>query len=150
MTKPSKKKTKESLADPSAADAFTTVEVPEVLWQAEPAEHDYPAADSYLRLITAPANALKLVAKLQKAPLAHHPAKDVLRAAQLPLLPMDDPAVKRDITEVIQGKKLSPVLIVRGEFTSGVPLTIADGYHRVCASYHLSENELIPCRIIDA
>lgn len=149
MSKQSKKSSA-PLENPSAADAFTTVEVPTELWQAEPAEHDYPAADSYLRLITNPDSAKKLVNKLQGAPLAHHPAKDVLRAAQLPLLPMDDPAVKRDITEVVQGKKLSPVLIVRGDFTAGVALTIADGYHRVCASYHLSENELIPCRIIDA
>lgn len=98
------KKSSAPLGDPSAADAFTTVEVPIELWQAEPAEHDYPAADSYLRLITTPEAAKKLVNKLQDAQLAHHPAKDVLRAAQLPLLPMDDPAVKRDITEVVQGK----------------------------------------------
>lgn len=149
MTKKDKAKGAASLKDPSAAAAFTTVEVPEELWQAEPAEHDYPAADSYLRLIASPDVAEKLVTKLQSAPLMHHPAKDVLRAAQLPLLPMDDPAVKRDITEVIQGRKLSPVLLVRGDLTKSNPLTIADGYHRVCASYHLSENELIPCRIID-
>jgi hypothetical protein len=30
-----------------------------------------------------------------------------------------------------------------------LPMVIADGYHRMCASYHLSENEDIPCRIID-
>jgi hypothetical protein len=28
-----------------------------------------------------------------------------------------------------------------------VPLQIADGYHRVCASYHLDENTDIPCRL---
>jgi hypothetical protein len=26
---------------------------------------------------------------------------------------------------------------------------IADGYHRVCASYHVEENTDIPCRIVD-
>jgi hypothetical protein len=31
----------------------------------------------------------------------------------------------------------------------GVPLTIADGYHRVCASYHLDENADIPCHLAD-
>lgn len=31
----------------------------------------------------------------------------------------------------------------------GVPLRIADGYHRVCASYHLSEDAEIPCRIAE-
>jgi hypothetical protein len=28
-----------------------------------------------------------------------------------------------------------------------VPLTIADGFHRICASYHLDEDADIPCRI---
>ena len=78
-----------------------------------------------------------------------HPAKDILRSAQLELLPMNDAAVVRDITKVAQGMKLSPVLLMRGDYTTGTPLVIADGYHRVCSSYHLSENELIPCRIID-
>ena len=40
-------------------------------------------------------------------------------------------------------------LIVRGDLLAGLPMVIADGYHRMCASYHLSENEDIPCRIID-
>jgi len=41
------------------------------------------------------------------------------------------------------------VLLVRGDLRTGVALQIADGYHRVCASYHLSEDTEIPCRIID-
>ena len=40
------------------------------------------------------------------------------------------------------GTELSPVLLVRG-----TPLWVADGYHRVCASYHIDENTSIPCRI---
>jgi hypothetical protein len=31
-----------------------------------------------------------------------------------------------------------------------VALTIADGYHRICASYLIDENADIPCRIVDA
>ena len=46
------------------------------------------------------------------------------------------------------GKPLSPVLIVRGELTRGIPALIADGYHRVCASGYLDENTEIPCRIV--
>jgi hypothetical protein len=41
------------------------------------------------------------------------------------------------------------VLLVRGRLGAGVPLTVADGYHRICASYHLDENAPIPCRIAD-
>jgi len=132
-----------------SAFASTPVPVPLMLWQSEPDNHDYPAAESYLSLLTSAAEAKKLVARLKKAPIVMHPAKDILRSGQLELLPMNDAAVKRDIMKVAQGIKLSPVLLVRGDYTHDVPLVIADGYHRVCSSYYLSENELIPCRIID-
>jgi hypothetical protein len=36
---------------------------------------------------------------------------------------------------------------VRGRLDTDVPLTVADGYHRICASYHLDEDAEIPCRI---
>ena len=29
----------------------------------------------------------------------------------------------------------------------GTPLWVADGYHRVCASYHLDEKTPVPCRM---
>ncbi len=115
-------------------------------WKNEPEEHDYPAAVSYLSLIMDPAAATQLVSALQKAgQLDHHKAKDVLRASQLPLLAEDDKHVASDLGKVKSGSKLSPVLLVRGQ-----PLLVADGYHRVCASYHLDENADIPCRIVDA
>jgi hypothetical protein len=40
------------------------------------------------------------------------------------------------------------VLLVRGDLTHGRALQIADGYHRVCASYHADENTDIPCRLV--
>jgi hypothetical protein len=57
--------------------------------------------------------------------------------------------VASDLAKVDQGNRLSPVLLVRGRLQRGVALTIADGYHRICASYHLDENADIPCRIVD-
>jgi hypothetical protein len=50
---------------------------------------------------------------------------------------------------VKNNKALSPVLLIRGNHAHGIALQIADGYHRVCASYHLDENTDIPCRITD-
>jgi hypothetical protein len=55
----------------------------------------------------------------------------------------------RDLKKVNAGKGLSPVLLVRGQLASEIPLTVADGYHRICASYHLDEDADIPCRITD-
>jgi hypothetical protein len=78
-----------------------------------------------------------------------HKAKDLLRSSQLPALPPENLHVARDIGKVKAGKKLSPVLLVRGQLGSDLPLIVADGYHRICASYHLDENADIPCRIAD-
>ena len=119
-----------------------------VAWKNEPDDHDYPAAASYLSLIAAPAEVDALVKALQDAPLVHQKAKDILRASTLPLLPVDNPHVAVDLAKVKKGKALSPVLVVRGDLTRGLPSQIADGYHRVCASYHTDENTDIPCRLV--
>ena len=117
-----------------------------------PAEHDYPAAASYLRLLTSPDTADKLARAMSTATTVEHPVKDILRAAQLPLLAADNPEVAKDLKKVRDGVALSPILLVRGELctgSSGRALQIADGYHRVCASYHVSENTPVPCRLVD-
>ena len=41
------------------------------------------------------------------------------------------------------------MLLVRGGIERGVPTTIADGYHRVCASYYIADDTGIPARIVD-
>ena len=122
---------------------------PHERWMDEPEEHDYPAACDYLTLLVDPAAADKIVAALEKAPLVHRKAKDLLRASGLALLPADNPHVARDLAKVDDGKRLSPVLLVRGDLARGMPLVVADGYHRICASYHLDENADIPCRIAE-
>ncbi len=116
-------------------------------WKAEPDEHDYPAAANYLSLLLPPEAVGGAVQGLRSAELVRYKAKDLLRASRLPLLPAKDPDVARDLREVRAGSKLSPVLLLRGELSREVPLTVADGYHRICASYHLSEDAEIPCRL---
>ena len=122
---------------------------PKLIWDATPAEHDYPAAASYLRLVSVATQVEVLIALLSQASTVQHHAKDILRAARLPLLLADDPEVVKDLKRVDKGVALSPVLLVRGDLRTGVPLQIADGYHRVCASYHRDENADVPCRIVD-
>jgi len=118
-----------------------------VHWKDEPDQHDYPAAASYLALIADPVTADTLIAGLRSAPIEHYKAKDILRASGLPALPLDNVHVAKDVAKVKADKALSPVLLVRGDIHRGYPLQIADGYHRVCASYHLDEDTDIPCRI---
>jgi len=119
-------------------------------WQLEPEDHDYPAAITYLSLTGDPLLANAIAKLFQSAPTSIYEAKDLLRASQLSLLPRDNAHVLKDLNKVKAGRKLSPVLLVRGKFLKGRPLIVADGYHRVCASYWIDENAQIPCRLIDA
>jgi hypothetical protein len=118
-------------------------------WKELPDEHDYPAAQDYLSLVISPAVAKKLVRRLRTVPIEHRKAKDLLRASRLPLLATDNFHVSKDLKKVAQGRLLSPVLLVRGTLRPQTPLIVADGYHRICSSYHLDEDADIPCRIAD-
>ncbi len=118
-------------------------------WKESPDDHDYRAAEAYLSLITSPAAAKSLARRFRAAPLVRWKAKDLLRASRLPLLAADNFHVAKDLKKVKQGRLLSPVLCVRGVVRADVPLTVADGYHRICASYHLNEDADIPCRMVD-
>ena len=118
-------------------------------WMNEPEEHDYPAALDYLSLLMPVAEATRIVERLRTAPIATRKAKDLLRASGLPLLAADNPDVGKDLAKMKAKRKLSPVLIVRGDLARQAPLIVADGYHRICASYHVDEDQDIPCRLVD-
>jgi hypothetical protein len=122
--------------------------MPSVKWMEEPEPHDFPAADDYLDLLAEPHVVKELTERLRAGVVVHKKAKDILRAAQLRLLSEDNPHVAADLSKIKKGQLLSPILLVRGDFTAGVPLQIADGYHRVCASYHTDENTDIPVVLV--
>jgi hypothetical protein len=119
-----------------------------VVWADAPAEHDYPAARSYLGLLAGPELVDACTDSMSRVVTVWQHAKDILRAARLPLLGADNHEVAKDLGKVAAGEALAPVLLVRGDLVTGRVLQIADGYHRVCASYHLSEDTLIPCRLV--
>ncbi|WP_427131178.1 hypothetical protein [Pseudarthrobacter sp. S9] len=120
-----------------------------VFWLAEPEEHDYPAAERYLTLLTGAAGAAAIVQSLRNAPVTHQLAKDILRASGLPLLTADNPHVAADLAKIAAGKELSPVLLVRGDLDAGIAAQVADGYHRICASFLTDENTDIPVKLAD-
>ena len=115
-------------------------------WKSAPDDHDFPAAAQYLSLLADEGGVASLVKALHGAPTRQQKAKDILRAAGLPLLPVDHPHVASDLAKIKAGRALSPILLIRGDLLTGRALQIADGYHRVCASYHTDENTDIPCR----
>lgn len=118
-----------------------------VKWLDEPEAHDYEAAADYLSLLAEADLVSATVAALKTADPVYRKAKDILRAAQLTLLPATNVHVKTDLVKIGDGRKLSPILLVRGRALDVVALQIADGYHRVCASYLTDENTDIPCRL---
>lgn len=117
----------------------------QINWLEAPEAHNYPAAESYLRLLYGDARVAELVAGLKSAPLAQFQAKDIFRASQLPLLGISNAHLERDQQKIKKGISLGPLLLVRDE--SGGRLVIADGYHRLCAVYAFDEDAWIPCKI---
>ena len=119
-----------------------------VNWLDKPEYHDYEAAADYLSMVAEAHAGAKTVAALEDAKPVYREAKDILRAARLDLLPANNPHVHSDLTKIGNGEKLSPILLVRGSGNGAVALQIADGYHRVCASYLTDENTPIPCYLV--
>ena len=127
------------------ADAAAVTKDP-VKWLEEPEKQNYPAAFSYLSLIFTPKIAKGFVRRLKRARQSEFKAKDIFRASRLSLLGVSNSHVERDQRKIASGTPLSPLLLVRGPARG--QLTIADGYHRLCAVYALDEDALIPCRIV--
>ena len=119
-----------------------------VQWLPKPQKHDYQAAEDYLSLVMSPKDAADWKKKLAAAGdnLTTRKAKDILRASQLELLDERNKHVAADLRKIARGTQLSPILLVRGDTQH--PLIIADGYHRVCASYWVDENTDIPCDLV--
>jgi len=117
-------------------------------WKDEPDAHDYPAATDFLTLLMSEEEANDLADRLGKAEITHRKAKDILRASNLALLGRDNKHVAADLEKVTHDERLSPVLLIRGRSDPATPLIVADGYHRVCASYWIDENAEIPCKLV--
>jgi len=120
-----------------------------VKWLRTPAKQDYPAAKSYLSLNLDKKVVNRIVHKLAQKKCVDFKAKDILRASGLPLLPVTNPDVQKELARILAGEPLSPCLIVRGRLDKGWLAQIADGYHRVCASNYVNEDADVPVQIID-
>ena len=122
---------------------------PKLKWSETEEGADFEAAFKFLSLLCSDRKANALVKSLRGSKLVEHAAKDMLRAAQLPLLPRDDPHVGEDLKRIQKAKPLAPVLLVRGDVANGLPLVVADGYHRICAICYFDESAPVRCRIAD-
>jgi hypothetical protein len=112
-------------------------------WAPEVANHDYAAAEAYLSLKLADDKVAKIIARLRAAPLTTRRANDILRAAGVTAAPLDDPGVIKDMIKVVEGKQLSPVLVVSGKKRAD----IADGYHRISLVYRIDPYVDVPLKL---
>jgi hypothetical protein len=114
-------------------------------WLSEPEEKDYSAARSYLSLLLPAGSLGEVVAQLRSGQAGERRAKDILRAARLPLLKAKRSSeVAEKLKHIADGTSISPILLIgdgRGR------LEIADGYHRVCAAYLIHEDTQVPGRL---
>jgi len=114
-----------------------------IKWAADVADHDYAAAEAYLSLKLSEDAVAKAVQRLRKAALTARRANDILRAAGLTPAPLDDPGVMKDLIKAIEGKRLSPVLVLSGKKGAD----IADGFHRVSLVYRLDPYSEVPLKL---
>ena len=120
--------------------------VTEIKWLPDVEQHDYHAAESYLKLLYNVDRVAQILDGLSRAPLVQFKAKDLFRASQLSLLGISNLHVDKDRKKIANGIVLSPLLLVRDEQHGR--LVIADGYHRLCAIYGIDEDAWIPCKIV--
>jgi hypothetical protein len=100
-------------------------------------------------LLVAPHELDPLIERLHDAPLGSWRAKDILRAASLPLLdPKRSVEVADKLAKIAAKEALSPILLL--VMPQSANTQIADGYHRACAALITQEDTLVPGRILFA
>ncbi len=114
-----------------------------IKWLDDVAPHDYDAAEAYLSLKLESDAVSKIVKRLRKAPLTRRRANDILRAAGLTAAALDDPGVMKDLIKALEGRRLSPVLVV----SDGASADIADGYHRISLVYRIDPYGEVPLKL---
>lgn len=112
-------------------------------WADDVDDDHYGSAYDYLSLHWLPKQAGPAVEALRKASLVKFQPGDILRAAGLPALPLDDTQVRRELLRALNDGKIQPILCVNLEHG----LVIADGYHRVSFAYHLSPFRKMPLKL---
>jgi len=137
-------KEKSDAAPPAPTKPADPLPVGRLQWLDDVAEHDYAAAAAYLSLKLDTEAVDKVIHKMRKATLTSRRANDILRAAGMEPAALDDPGVMKDLIKVIEGKKLSPVLVSSAK--SGAD--IADGFHRISLAYRIDPYEEVPLKLV--
>lgn len=118
----------------------------DIKWLSEPADKDYPQAESFLLLFYKAKVAGALIKKLKHAEMSKFAAKDILRASETLIAEVHAFDWVEQKREIQQGTPLSPLLLVRQD--NGRHLIVADGFHRLCAAFATDQDVTVPCKIV--
>jgi hypothetical protein len=115
----------------------------EIKWKPAATEKDIAAAKEYLTLVFKPQDVDAAIGKLSKRRkiIEEFKAKDILRAAEMQLLPETNEDVRDEFRKIVKRTPFVPIILVR----KGHRLFIADGYHRTCAAYYLNKDSEVHC-----
>lgn len=109
-----------------------------IKWDDEPESKDYAAAEDYLSLFGLSLHDAETVTEVA------YKAKDLLRASGLEPLPPHDDEVMSKTAKVNDGEKLAPLIVF---IQKGKRPIIADGFHRLSASYWHDQDTTVPCAV---
>ena len=107
-----------------------------VFWETTADKDNARDASRYLAMYKTQKNADRIVDDLKAGALVTFKAKDILRAACLPPVALDNQHVQAALGLIADGVPLTPVYLLRGKLKGGVPVCIVDGYHRISAAYY--------------
>ncbi len=85
----------------------------EIKWLPDVEEHDYPAAESYLRILYSEDRVAEMIVRFKSAAIVQFKAKDIFRASQLSLLGVSNFHVEMDRKKIQKDGSLSPLLLLR-------------------------------------
>ena len=115
--------------------------IPTIRWRDQAQEKNFDAAQEYLALRLTPQRAAKIVPKFRDAPLVERRVNDLLRACDRLPLGMEDRGVKWKLDRVVNGKKLTPALVVSFD---GVGADVAQGFHELSVASLLDPFLVVP------
>lgn len=103
---------------------------------------DFEAARTWLLRMFGPDTADRLMASLEAAPTVSRMACDIVRTGCITLIPKDNLMVAHFMRHLRRGNMFKPLLLVEWR-----PLIVADGHHRLAASFYTDPGMLIPCKV---
>lgn len=114
-----------------------------ISWHPNPSNSQWLDLEEYLNLKFTSDTAKKLYSKFEDKVKDHKSktfqAKDILRAANMlnekGILPADDKIVQKELKLFKNGKSIAPIMLVKQH--PNQKLLIVDGFHRLCAIYHI-------------